>query len=517
MPAILYLVIQVFSATYAYSAPEIAPLRFRLTDKPETLDWTLAYTSHETPILMNLMEGLLEYSSDGKLQAALAKKWEVSKDGQTYTFQVRSNVKWSDGMSLHASQFRDAWIRLLNKKSNAPYSSFLFGIENAQAFHEGKAGEKAVGIKVLGRHKLEIRLRQPMPHFPHLLTFWVTFPIRSDLIRKHGSNWTQASRLATLGPYQLMEWEKGKTLRMRRNPLYYKLAHLPKEAPSEIIATIEPDDARARELFKRGQLDFLLNATTQDQLRFKSSTGAGIRVAQYPYLATYYLGFQMAGPLRDRAIRQAIASVIDPKAMPAVLQGGEMPATSLVPPGMEGHSSEQEKGATAYQAQAALAAAGSVEGQGFPVLPLWIQQFDGAEILGRHISKVLQDKLGITVELRIGTPGKEAGFALFVTHWGADYPDPENFFSVFLGKNEWNHTGWKNDEYDELLKKASAVRNPSERLLVYVAAENILVRKEAIIKPLFYRRNSVLLGPRISEFHISPLNYLFFKEITLRQ
>src|SRR5687767_12448965 len=85
-------------------------LRFRLTADPATLDWNLARSSHETYIIMNVMEGLVEEGKDMKPQPALAEKWEISADQKVYTFTLRPGVKWSDGRPLKASDFVDSWL-----------------------------------------------------------------------------------------------------------------------------------------------------------------------------------------------------------------------------------------------------------------------------------------------------------------------------------------------------------------------------------------------------------------------
>jgi oligopeptide transport system substrate-binding protein len=194
-------------------------LRFRLSGDPATLDWNLAQTSFETHVIMNLMEGLVEEGADLKPRPALAESWIVSPDGLAYTFKLKAGVKWSDGRALRAQDFVDSWLRLLSPKAGSGYASFLYDVENAEAYHSGKLKDPSkVGVKAVGDATFQVRLRRRVPYFLHIPTFWVTFPVRLDLIRKHGSAWATPGKIATLGPFLLKEWKKGKSIVLERNP-----------------------------------------------------------------------------------------------------------------------------------------------------------------------------------------------------------------------------------------------------------------------------------------------------------
>ena len=494
-------------------------LRFRLNAEPATLDWSLARSSHETYLIMNLMEGLVAESAELQPQPALAQSWEVSPDGKTYTFQIRPGVKWSDGRILKAQDFVDSWSRLLDPKTGSSYASFLFALENAEAFHAGKKKFSEVGVKALTDGKLQLKLTQPVPYFLHLLSFWVTFPIRSDLLKKYGKTWASAAHLVTLGPYMLEDWSPGKTIHLVRNPAYYGTA----PQVERIEGRIESDDQKARQEFEAGQLDVLLEVTTADLMKAASSNGRA-RVEQFPYLATYYLGFNVsARPLNDVSLRKALTSAIDRERIPALLQGGQVAAKGWIPPGIDGAASESLGIVSLFEGRASLVRAGFTEGAGFPRLKLWVEKFDGAEKLGDFLRQSFREKLGIETELKFGSSVSQYQNALksgradlFVGHWGADFPDAINFLEVFSSQSGTNATGWKSAEYDRMLAGASTNLDHETRRQAHSLAEKTLVEKEAVIFPLFHRKNSVLLGKRVRSFQISPLNYLFFKDVSIQ-
>ena len=101
-------------------------------------------------------------------------------------------------------------------------------------------------------------------------------------------------------------------------------------------------------------------------------------------------------------------------------------------------------------------------------------------------------------------------------HWGADFPDPQTFMEVFYSKSGNNYSGWKNTEYDALLEKSRNATSVEERLQNFKDAEKILLQDEIVVFPIFYRQNSAVVSKRVTDFKISPLNYLFFKTLQVQ-
>lgn len=507
-----------FSWTSAAETQDI--LRFRLTGDPATLDWNLAHTSHETYIIMNIMEGLVEEGPDLKPVPALAESWTISADGKTYTFQIRKNVKWTDGQPLSAQQFVDSWLRLLSPASKSNYADFLFGIVNAEAFHKGKIKDPdLVGIKALGPNSLEIKLRQPLPYFIHIPTFWVTFPIRMDLIKKFSSSWANSRNLVTLGRYKLKKWEKNKLIELEANANHYSPLKEGRN-PIHIEGHIERDDKKARILFQEGKIDFLTDITTSDLLTLKLKNQ---RIEYYPYLATYYLGFNFKKKTtQDLNMRRAIALAINKEQIPTLLQGGQKVSTGWVAPGIDGSKTQVQAEGSLYDAQAALVKAGFPEGRGLSKLSLIVESFDGSKQLGDFLANNLRTRLGIEIAPQYPSPEefqrlRKSGKAdLFLGHWGADYPDAASFFEIFESQSGNNHTAWKNPTYDQLVQKAEQTLDSDDRLELYKKAETILTQTDIAIVPLFYKSNSAVISKKIKELKISPLNYLFFKDVVVQ-
>ncbi len=511
-----------FGGEAAQPAGPTGTLRFRLNSDPSTLDWNLAATSFESYIIMNLMEGLVEVGMDLKPKPRLAERWDISEDGRTYTFHLRKGVKWSDGKPLRASDFVDSWIRLLDPKTKSSYASYLFDVDNAEDFHLGKKTANQVGVKALGDHAFQVKLKQVVPYFVYLPSFWVTFPIRSDLIKKHKGKWTDPAHLATLGPYRLKSWKHGESLLLERNATYFGNDLGEKPSIAKVEALIETDEKKARESFSQGKLDFLLGVNTQDLLKARTQ-GKEIRTEHFAYLATFYLAFKVNTPaLKNVDVRKAIALGIDRGEIPAALQGGQIPAAGWIPPGIDGFGSGTHLSGTLYQARGLLQKAGYAEGAKFPKLKMLVPKFDGSEALAKYLAESLKERLGIEVETKPALSSeylrlrRTEDVDLVIALWAADYPDPSTFLEVFDSASGNNWTGWRNADYDRLLKEARRTLDTSSRIAFYNTAEKILLQKDVVILPLFYQKNSALIGPRVRKLELSPLNYLFLKNTTLK-
>lgn len=492
--------------------------KFALPADPETLDWTRASTTFETYAIMNIMEGLVEIDSALQPTPGLAESWEISKDGRTYTFKLKPGVKWSDGAPLSARDFIFSWKRLLAPASHSEYASFLFDVTGAEDYHRGRLRDfSKVGVQALDSGRIQIQLRRVVPYFLTLLSFWVTFPQREDLVATKG--WDQPPKLVTLGPYKVSKWEKGKQILFERNPTYYG----PAPQVASVQAIIEPELAKRRKLFADNKIDALLNVSTEDILAHSTSTSTtGKQLRQFDYLATVFLAFNVRaqGGVPNAGLRRAIGHALDRSKIPAYLQGGQVPASSLVP-----------KGIAAFDPAVGITpdidAAKTIlhkSGLGSKALPkLSLIYIDGPFTrTAEYVRDTLKSALGLEVELKrlplsAYLKARRSGrFQSAIVQWGADYPDASSFLELFVSDAAANYTGWKNAEYDKLIKFAAGSLKVLDRLQAYTDAQKLLTQEDSVVLPLYYPKNTALIDAKVSEFEINPLNYLFFKRIKLK-
>ncbi|MGK5082476.1 peptide ABC transporter substrate-binding protein [Bdellovibrionota bacterium FG-1] len=486
----------------------------RIQGEPETLDWNKAHTPIETYILMNLMEGLITYDSSLKPIPSLAQSWTISPDGRTYTFKLRAGVKWSDGVLLRAQDFVYSWKRLLSPMTAASYAYFLFDIEGAEYFNKGAIHDfNQVGVKAIDDLTLQVKLTRPVAHWIHIPTFWVTFPLREDVIEKFGAAWDTPGRMVNLGPYSLVTHDYDSKIVLKANPLYWGT----RGNIDQVVCQIVKDDSTALSLYESGKLDFLTDISTLDLRRLAGRP----ELKTFPYLKTGYLGFVTTKyPLTNLKVRKAIAMAIDKAKLGDILHGGQKLAGSLVPPQMLGHQPSFGLPFDVIRAKAELRTSGLDLSKPLAIellLPNWDKQLTLAQFMQNELKK----NLGIKVTLQpfdnktFRAQLDLRTFPLFEASWSADYPDPDNFLSVFLGSSGNNRTNWKSEKFDELVISARNHMDIKERAKLYLAAQKMLIEDEAIIVPLYYEPNMALVRARVKNLELNPLNYLLLRKVLL--
>ena len=103
---------------------------------------------------------------------------------------------------------------------------------------------------------------------------------------------------------------------------------------------------------------------------------------------------------------------------------------------------------------------------------------------------------------------------VFRLGWGADYPDPDNFMSLFTSYSENNHTGWANPRYDDVVQRAAREPDPAERQRLYDDAQRILCEEDVPIAPLYVSSANFAVGPHVSGFAPSPMDLFFFEKVS---
>jgi len=491
---------------------------FRLQTEPETLDWNRAHTPLETYLLMNLMEGLLRLDSNLHTVPGLAESWTVSADRKVYTFHIRPGVKWSDGSILKAQDFVYSWKRLLSPETAAAYAYFLYDVVGAKEFNQGKLQSfDQVGISAVDSLTLQVKLVQPVSYWPYITTFWVTFPLRQEVVEKQGPRWEASQKLVTLGPYLLDRHEFNSKFMMTANPNYYGK----RGNADELVGQIVADDATALSLYEAGTLDFLSDISTVDLKRLEGR--ADLKV--FPYLKTVYLGFVLnQASVLDVHMRRAIAGAIDKTQFVQILKGGQESATSFLPTSLRksfGLDTQSDGVGVPYGlTQARLEFAQSKVKPA--KLTMTLPAFDKSLLVGQIIQASLKKNLGIDLELQswdnkaYRTRLDQKINPVFLASWSGDYPDPDNFFSVFLGASGNNRTSWRNGRFDEGVSQARHASSLSERKKHYLKLDEILLRDDVVIIPLYYEPNLALVRPRVKNLELNALNYLNLKDMNLK-
>jgi oligopeptide transport system substrate-binding protein len=490
-------------------------LNINIGAEPPTLDWSLATDSTSFTVLNNIMEGLTRFGDGYQPEPALAEKWDISDDGKTITFYLRKDVIWTDGVPLKAQDFEYSWKRLLSPNTGADYAYFLFDIKGAEEYNSGKENSPdKIGVKALNEHTLRVELKRPASYFLSLLTFMSTFPMRKDVVEKHGVRWTEPENIVTLGPFTLSSWRHHERMVLTRNPNYY--GEKPRVARVDMIMNENPTSALA--LYESGELDFI--------------DGRGIPPLEVPRLRLSpefktepqfrgnYIAFNVKKPPFDNPlVRRAFSAAIDRSSLAELIQGAGIPTTSWIPQGMLGYDPEIGIKFNPEQAKAWLSQAGYPDGKGFAKVTFLYPDVGNNGIIAEALQSMWKRYLGVEVELDnqewkvfLSTLDTDPPH-IFRHGWGADFPDPHNFMNLFECTSGNNETHWCNSKYDELVERAAEEENPEKRIAMYREAQRILTEVDVPIAPMFISVQQSMIKPYVAGLDPDPLGLVLFYKV----
>ena len=496
-------------------------LRLMLEDQPATLDPGQTQFSYETAVLRAISEPLLKPTADltGFVPAA-AQSYEFNNSGTAYVFHLRSAAKYWDGTPVKAQDFVYAWQRLIDPRL-ASYNESLF----ADAVLNGQrvslmdpqrdtasidAALATLGLKAVDDLTFQVQLARPDPAFLWLATLPAGAPVRKDVVAKSADKWSTAPEtLVTNGPFKVTEMVKNDHVRVERNPSYWG----GKPALTRIDFMIVNDGAAALTKYKNGQLDEITVQPPQ-AASVAADSLLNRQLVKLPNLTVFWLAFRVNSPPLDNVkLRQAMAQAIDRDAYVAqVLAGQGLPATTFIPKGMHGYSPNlgSQKFDVA-QARASLAASGLTAKQ-VSVTFSYDQSNDFRTKTAKFVHDQLVNNLGINVVLQALDPNtlaahKESGEFQIAgpDGWSADYPDPADWYDVFLTTNSYNFAFWQNEQYDNFVRVARTDSQPARRDQEYLQAQGMLVG-DAPVAFLAQTVSWYLVQPYVRGVTTSPLD-----------
>jgi len=452
--------------------------------------------------------GLVKLDAQLNVVGDGAESWKLSDDGKTYTFKIRQNLKFADGTAVTAKDFADSINRALQPETASYGASFqLQHVVGAKDVADGKAKE-ASGIKVVVDHTLAITTDDTVPYFLAQLTYPVTFVVPLKFVQEKGTSWTDQAY--GTGPFRVKEWQHNQKLILEPNPNYW--------AGAPAIGSIElpfvQDSETAYQLYRTGDLDIMgsqQNPVPSARIPEVNSSPDFHNVASF---AVRFVGFNNKIPPFDNVnVRRAFALAVDKVTLAEkVLNGAVGPTDRILPAGFPG-SQLPIKGLT-FDAKAAkdeLYKAGYGADKPFPKVTLTYGSEGDNERVVTYLQQQWKENLGVDVTLQpleLATFSKnldttyltpDKGLQFYLSIWGADYPDPQNFVTQQLRSDSPNNNGhWTNQQFDEIGKKADTFTGSAEdRFKLYNQVEQIAVDEVGWL-PLFTPRFSLLIKPHVS-------------------
>lgn len=224
--------------------------------EPPTMDPGVSVGFDELSIFYNIWDGLTGIDmKTGEVVPRCADSWEMNADATEYVFNVRQDLKWSNGEPLTARDFEYTWKRVLDPDTISHYVTAMYPIKNAMAItdEDDPMDFNELGVTATDDFTLAVQMEAPCPFFPLLTSTWTYFPVNKAVVDKHGDAWVEAENIVSNGPYKLTEWEHDQVMVLEPNEHYFGEA--PTITRGEYVI-FEDEGTQAFTAFENDEIDF---------------------------------------------------------------------------------------------------------------------------------------------------------------------------------------------------------------------------------------------------------------------
>ena len=468
-------------------------LRVQLDDQPASLDPGQTQYPYETAVLRAISEPLMKPTADTTgVTPAAAQSYDMSASGTIYAFHLRPTAQYWDGTPVKAQDFVFAWQRLIDPRLASPSETFFAAdilngdkvsvLDPQRDAAKLNAAVATLGLKATDDHTFQVTLSHRDPAFLWLAAMPAGAPIRQDIVSKSGDKWATAPEsLVTNGPFKVTEMVIDDHLTVVPNPHYWG----PRPTLTGIDFLIVNDGAAALAKYKNGGIDEV-DVQPAQAASVAGDTSLSRELTKTPSLTVFWLVFRVtSSPLNNVKVRRAIAEAIDRAAFVAqIFQGQGLPADTFIPKGMYGYSpalGSAQKFDVA-QARATLAASGVTAKHLSGIKYSYDRSSDFQRATATFVRDQLKANLGVTVTLQAldtNTFNSRLGSGNFQIAgplgWTADYPDPADWYQVFLTTSSHNVGLYQNQQYDNFVRVAGADLQSDRRDQEYQQAQQMLV------------------------------------------
>ncbi len=471
-----------------------------------------------------LFNGLVQMDTQLNVKPCIAKHWSISDSAKTYTFNLKTNVYFhkhslfgtDSTRTVKASDFEYSFNRLRSKNLASPGSWVLHKVEDFTAINDST---------------FQIKLKQPFPAFLGLLTMKYCSVVPKEIVAHYGKNF-RANPIGT-GPFKFKRWEENIKLVFRKNDIYFETDTNGKTLPylEAVAITFLPDKQSEFLQFAQGNIDFVsgLDASYKDEIltangNLKTAYKTDVNMIRGPYLNTEYLAFFLENEVKEAqsiTLRKAINLGFDRSKMITYLRNGiGIPANGgFIPKGLPGYNTAIGYTYNPKLAQQLVDEFKAETGITKPEITLTTTSnyLSFCEFIQREIQKI---GIQINVDVIPASSLKEAKangkLDFFRASWIADYPDAENYLSLYFSSNFApngpNYTHYKNNTFDSLYKAAYLETDTKKRAKLYTKMDSLVMRTAPIV-PLFYDEVLRFTRKNVNGLGINATNLLELKTV----
>ena len=493
-----------------------------------SLDPAFARSQSNIWAVNQLFGGLVQMDNQLRTRADIASSWQISDSGRTYQFQLRQDVYF------HADKcFGKDSTRIVTAHD------FVYSFKRLTSSELASPGawvfKKVKDFTAINDSLLEIRLSNAFSPFLGILSMKYCSVVPQEGILLYGKDFSR--KPVGTGPFRFQFWAENEKLVLRKNQNYFEVDNEGNALPylEAIAISFIPDKQSAFLEFLKGKNDLIsgIDLSYKDELldpegNLNAKYADRFNLFRQPYLNTEYLAFfvdstQGRGPWQDSRIRQAINYGFDRVKMMRYLRNniGEPALKGFIPKGLPAFDSLSNYGYSynPEKARLLLAEAGFPEGRGLEEIKLQTNAsyLDLCEYLQSELSKI-----GISIQVEVSPPSTlrqamaTGKVDFFRASWIADYPDAENYLSLFYSSNAApngpNYSHFSSSVFDSLYDASASAVNDSLRIVMYRKMDSIIM-KEASIVPLFYDQVLRFYPKHILGLEGNALNLLDLKKV----
>lgn len=477
-----------------------------------------------------LYNGLFQLDSSLNVLPCIAKGYDISEDGLTYTFHLRDDVYFhkdkcfkNGTRKVVAQDFVYSFNRIIDEKVASP---------GLWIFEHVKKSDNKYSFSAIDDSTLRIELESVFPPFLGLLTMPYSFVVPKEAVEYYGEDFRKHP--VGTGAFKFKYWKEGVKLVLLKNENYFEKDSLGNPLPylDAVNISFIVDKQSVFLEFIKGNIDFLsgIDPNYKDEIlthkgELQPKYKDKINLQKLPYLNTEYLGFYMEktkdNPLNDKLVRQAINYGFDRNAMIRYMRNniGIAGENGIVPYSLLPNK-ENKTNKYTYNPQKARKL---LEQSGYYKQKPIIRLSTTSSYL--DLCKFIQQQLGLldmNVKIDVYPPAElremmaQGKTMWFRGSWIADYPDAENYLSLFYSKNFTpngpNYTHFSNKEYDRLYVLASKENDIQKREQLYSKMNDIVI-EEAPIVVLFYDEVLRFTQKNICGLTPNAMNLLILKTV----
>lgn len=478
-----------------------------------------------------LFNTLVELDSQMNIVPSLAKRWEISEDGLVYTFVLRDDVVFHEhpvfgdqARRLVAQDAAYSLKRLADPRTASPGAWIMANVRREDQY---------LAIEALNDSVLQIVLEKSFPPFLGMLSMIYAAVVPQEVAESMGDAFGR--KPVGTGPFRFAYWKDGIKLVLRRNDFYFERDRSGNRLPylEGVAIRFLSDRQIAFMEFMKGNFHFMsgIDARYKDELltrdgKLREKVADRLMLIRQPFLNTEYLGFflgdaAVAGPLARRELRQAINLAINREKMLHFLRNntGRPGHGGMIPYGLPGHNPYAGYRYEPDKARKLIQDAG-LQGARFTISTT-AEYADLLKFIQAELQAVgLQPEIEIQPAASIRELRSKGRLQAFRASWVADYPDAENYLSLFYSPNHTpagpNYTHFSNKSFDSLYLLASQQNDPDHRAVLYRRMDSI-VMSEAPVAVLYYDEVLRFVHKQVLGMHANPTNLLDLRRVKLEK